>query len=110
VRPVTPPGGVQHDLLSARGHAGAVENESVVAAHGDAGHGAGSTDETPDRRVGAGPRLKVDAIVCGDSGQNTLYAARYIKIQAQQRFSCSGLLATMGSALPYAIGAQFAFP
>jgi pyruvate dehydrogenase (quinone) len=56
-----------------------------------------------------GRQLRDDAIICGDSGQNTLYAARQIKIRGTQRFSCSGLLATMGSALPYAIGAQLAF-
>jgi thiamine pyrophosphate-dependent acetolactate synthase large subunit-like protein len=57
-----------------------------------------------------GKQLRDDAIICGDSGQNTLYAARHIKIRGTQRFSCSGLLATMGCALPYAIGAQLAFP
>lgn len=57
-----------------------------------------------------GAQLADDAIICGDSGQNTLYAARQIKIRGTQRFSCSGLLATMGCALPYAIGAQWAFP
>lgn len=57
-----------------------------------------------------GQQLSDDAIICGDSGQNTLYAARQIKIRGRQRFSCSGLLATMGCALPYAIGAQLAFP
>jgi pyruvate dehydrogenase (quinone) len=57
-----------------------------------------------------GKQLRDDAIVCGDSGQNTLYAARQIKIRDRQRFSCSGLLASMGCALPYAIGAQVAHP
>jgi pyruvate dehydrogenase (quinone) len=57
-----------------------------------------------------GQQLADDAIICGDSGQNTLYAARQIKIRGTQRFSCSGLLATMGCALPYAVGAQIAFP
>ena len=57
-----------------------------------------------------GEQLEDDAIICGDSGQNTLYAARHIKIRGQQRFSCSGLLATMGCGLTYAIGAQLAFP
>jgi thiamine pyrophosphate-dependent acetolactate synthase large subunit-like protein len=47
-----------------------------------------------------GKQLRDDAIICGDSGQNTLYAARHIMIRGQQRFSCSGLLATMGCALP----------
>lgn len=57
-----------------------------------------------------GRQLSDEAIICGDSGQNTLYAARQIKIRGTQRFSCSGLLATMGCALPYAIGAQLAYP
>ncbi|HYD85672.1 MAG TPA: thiamine pyrophosphate-dependent enzyme, partial [Opitutus sp.] len=57
-----------------------------------------------------GKRLRDDAIICGDSGQNTLYVARQIKIRGTQRFSCSGMLASMGCALPYAIGAQIAFP
>lgn len=57
-----------------------------------------------------GKQLRDDAIICGDSGQNTLFAARQIRIRGTQRFSCSGLLATMGCALPYAIGAQLAFP
>jgi pyruvate dehydrogenase (quinone) len=55
-------------------------------------------------------QLADDAIVCADSGQNTFMAAREIRIRPGQRFSCSGLLASMGSALPYAIGAQIAFP
>lgn len=54
--------------------------------------------------------LTEDAIVCADSGQNTLYAARHIRMRGGQRFSCSGLLATMGCGLTYAIGAQIAFP
>lgn len=57
-----------------------------------------------------GRQLADDAIICGDCGQNTFYAARQIKIRARQRYSCSGLLATMGSALPYAIAAQIAYP
>jgi pyruvate dehydrogenase (quinone) len=55
-------------------------------------------------------QLADDAIICGDSGQNTLHVARQIQIRDRQRFSCSGLLATMGCGLPYAIGAQCAFP
>lgn len=54
--------------------------------------------------------LRDDAIVIADSGTNTLYAARQIKVRGQQRFSCSGMLASMGCGLPYAIGAQLAFP
>jgi pyruvate dehydrogenase (quinone) len=57
-----------------------------------------------------GRQLADDAIICGDSGQNTLYTAREIRIRAGQRFSCSGLLACMGCGLTYALGAQMAFP
>lgn len=57
-----------------------------------------------------GKQLPENAIICGDCGQNTFFAARHIKIHGTQRFSCSGLLATMGNALPYAIAAQVAHP
>lgn len=55
-------------------------------------------DAAAGRRLGARPGLQDDAIVCGDSGQNTLDAARQIRIRETQRFSCSGLLASMGCA------------
>ena len=54
--------------------------------------------------------LRDDAILCGDSGTNTTWLARYIKIRGEQRFSCSGRLASMAPALPYAIAAQTAYP
>ena len=57
-----------------------------------------------------GKRLRDDAIVCGDSGTNTVWAARYLKMRAGQRFTTSGSLASMASGLPYAIAAQTAFP
>lgn len=73
-----------------------------------------TSDDTPMRpqRFAAelGQQLAADAIVCGDSGQNTFYAAREIRMRGEQRFSCSGLLACMGCGLTYAIGAQMAFP
>ncbi len=55
-------------------------------------------------------RLASDAIICGDSGTNTTWLARYIKIRRGQMVSGSGNLATMASGLPYAVGAQTAFP
>jgi pyruvate dehydrogenase (quinone)/pyruvate oxidase len=55
-------------------------------------------------------RLAADAIVCADSGTNTTWAARYITARRGQLFSGSGTLATMASALPYAIAAQLAYP
>ncbi len=51
-----------------------------------------------------------DAIITGDSGTNTTWIARNFLIKAGQMFSCSGNLATMAPGLPYAIGAQVAYP
>ncbi len=55
-------------------------------------------------------QLDDDAIICGDSGQNTFWLSRHISIKGEQKTSGSGTLATMASGLPYAIGAQVAFP
>ncbi|HUZ01542.1 MAG TPA: thiamine pyrophosphate-dependent enzyme, partial [Thermomicrobiaceae bacterium] len=57
-----------------------------------------------------GKRLADNAIVCGDSGTNTTWLARYIKIRRGMMVSGSGNLATMASGLPYAVGAQIAYP
>ena len=54
--------------------------------------------------------LADDAIVCGDSGTVTTWAARQIKLRGDQRFSFSGTNCSMAAGLPYAIGAQSAFP
>ena len=54
--------------------------------------------------------LADDAIVTTDSGTITTWAARHIKIRRGMKFSCSGNLATMAPGLPYANGAQVAFP
>jgi thiamine pyrophosphate-dependent acetolactate synthase large subunit-like protein len=51
-----------------------------------------------------------NAIITGDSGTNTTWIARNFRLKADQRFSCSGNLATMAPGLPYAVGAQIAFP
>ncbi|MGH9652104.1 MAG: thiamine pyrophosphate-dependent enzyme [Bryobacteraceae bacterium] len=53
--------------------------------------------------------LTDDAIVTGDSGTVTTWAAR-MKLRAQQQFSFSGTLCSMAAGLPYAIGAQIAYP
>jgi pyruvate dehydrogenase (quinone) len=53
--------------------------------------------------------LADDAILCGDSGTVTTWAAR-IPLRANQMFSFSGTMCSMAAALPYAIGAQTAFP
>ncbi len=54
--------------------------------------------------------LAPDAIVCGDSGTVTTWAAREIKTRRGQLFSFSGTNCSMAAGLPYAIGAQTAFP
>jgi pyruvate dehydrogenase (quinone) len=51
-----------------------------------------------------------DAIITGDSGTSTTWIARNFSIKKGQMFSCSGNLATMAPGLPYAIGAQIAYP
>ena len=53
--------------------------------------------------------LTDDAIVCGDSGTVTTWVARW-KLRAQQTFSFSGTMCSMMAAVPYAIGAQAAYP
>jgi pyruvate dehydrogenase (quinone) len=57
-----------------------------------------------------GKRLAPDAVVSCDSGTITTWWARHIKAQRGQMYSCSGNLATMACALPYAIAAQVAYP
>jgi thiamine pyrophosphate-dependent acetolactate synthase large subunit-like protein len=49
------------------------------------------------------------AIVTGDAGTVTMWSAR-LRLRRGMNFSFSGTLCTMGSALPYAIGAQIAHP
>ncbi len=51
-----------------------------------------------------------DAIISTDSGTITTWIARQFKIRGNQKFSCSGTLATMAPGLPYAIAAKIAFP
>jgi thiamine pyrophosphate-dependent acetolactate synthase large subunit-like protein len=55
-------------------------------------------------------RLSRTAIVTWDSGHNTGLLARYIEAQEGQVFGGSGLLASMGCGVPYAIAAALAFP
>ena len=54
-------------------------------------------------------RLTQNSIICGDSGSSTFWYARDIKIKKGMKASLSGTLATMCSAVPYAIAAKFAF-
>jgi pyruvate dehydrogenase (quinone) len=55
-------------------------------------------------------RLPDDAIVTADSGSAANWYARQLRIRGEVRGSLSGTLATMGAAVPYAIGAKFAHP
>jgi pyruvate dehydrogenase (quinone) len=55
-------------------------------------------------------RIPEDAIVSADSGSTANWYARHLKMRGRMRGSLSGTLATMGSAVPYAIGAKFAYP
>jgi pyruvate dehydrogenase (quinone)/pyruvate oxidase len=57
-----------------------------------------------------GKRLKDDAIVISDSGTIATWFARHMPARRGQMHSLSGNLATMANGLPYAIGAQVAYP
>ncbi|KRD04735.1 MULTISPECIES: thiamine pyrophosphate-requiring protein [unclassified Streptomyces] len=81
-------------------------------------------DEVSERRAGLSadpinpeyvarvldPLLPPDAIVACDSGSVTTWYARCLRLRPGMRASLSGTLATMGCAVPYAIGAKFAHP
>jgi pyruvate dehydrogenase (quinone) len=54
--------------------------------------------------------LEADAIIASDCGTVTTWAARYIHVRGSMQFSASGMLATMGNGLPYAVGAAIAYP
>jgi pyruvate dehydrogenase (quinone) len=56
------------------------------------------------------PRLPDNAILTCDSGTSAFWYARDLKIRSGMKASLSGGLATMGSALPYALAAKHAFP
>ena len=51
-----------------------------------------------------------NAFVTSDVGQHQMWAAQYYKFDQPRRWLNSGGLGTMGVGLPYAMGAQFAFP
>ena len=51
-----------------------------------------------------------NAIVTSDSGSAANWYARQVRMRGSMRGSLSGTLATMGPAVPYAIGAKFAHP
>ncbi len=57
-----------------------------------------------------GRKLPDNAIVTADAGTSTNFAARHLPMRDGMKWSLSGTLASMGSAVPYAIAAKFAFP
>jgi pyruvate dehydrogenase (quinone) len=56
------------------------------------------------------PRLPDNGIVTSDSGSCANWYARDYRVKRGQMASLSGGLASMGAAVPYAIGAKFAHP
>jgi pyruvate dehydrogenase (quinone)/pyruvate oxidase len=54
--------------------------------------------------------LTDDAIIATDSGTITSWVARHVSMRGLQMFSCSGNLATMACALPYANAAALTYP
>ncbi|MGA6166445.1 thiamine pyrophosphate-requiring protein [Amycolatopsis magusensis] len=56
------------------------------------------------------PRVPENAIIAADSGSAANWYARNLRMRGEMRGSLSGTLATMGCAVPYAIGAKFAHP
>jgi len=58
----------------------------------------------------AGVAAPDDTIFVCDTGEVTAWAARHLPIRQGQRFTVSGLLASMAFGLPAAIGAKFAYP
>ncbi len=56
------------------------------------------------------PRLPERAILTSDSGSAANWFARDVKVREGMMATLSGNLATMGCAVPYAVGAKFAFP
>jgi pyruvate dehydrogenase (quinone) len=54
--------------------------------------------------------LADNAVISLDCGANTHFAARCLRLRANQRLTGTGMLASMAPGLPYAIAAKFAFP
>jgi pyruvate dehydrogenase (quinone) len=55
-------------------------------------------------------RLPDNAMIAGDSGSSAVWIGRDLKLRRGMKSSLSGTLATMGSAVPYALAAKMAFP
>ncbi|MFF0558129.1 thiamine pyrophosphate-requiring protein [Streptomyces sp. NPDC004266] len=56
------------------------------------------------------PLLPEDAMITADAGSVANWYARHVRMRGRMRGSLSGTLASMGSAVPYAIGAKSAHP
>ncbi|MER7623117.1 thiamine pyrophosphate-requiring protein [Streptomyces sp. NPDC126503] len=56
------------------------------------------------------PLLPDDAMITTDAGSVATWYARHLTMRRAMRGSLSGTLASMGSGVPYAIGAKFAHP
>ena len=56
------------------------------------------------------PRLPERCIIAGDSGSHTNWYARDVKLRRGMMATLSGGLASMGSGMPYAVAAKFAYP
>ena len=54
--------------------------------------------------------LPGNAIICVDVGQNQMWAAQTLVVKKSQRFLTQGGMASIGSAVPMAIGASFGKP
>ena len=57
-----------------------------------------------------GDLLPDDAVISLDCGANTHFAARCLKLRANQRLTGTGMLASMAPGLSYGIAAKYAFP
>jgi pyruvate dehydrogenase (quinone) len=55
-------------------------------------------------------RMPANAMLCCDTGTSTVWYAQYHKFQRGMSGTLSGKLASMGSAMPYAVAAKFAHP
>jgi len=51
-----------------------------------------------------------NSIICADTGVVTTWAARFISIRGEQKFSVSGNFSSMANSLPYAVGAAMSNP
>jgi pyruvate dehydrogenase (quinone) len=54
--------------------------------------------------------LEDNAIITADSGTITTWAARYLQIRGDMKFSVSGTLASMANGVPYSIAAAISHP